>query len=212
MVDLADAYCTVDELVAHNSATSSAAVSVLERAIKACTGGISQYCSRNFSLTASTALLFALDNAYEFDLGPFNDLVTLDALATDATGDGTFETTWTSADWELLPLNVASGPEQRPYTRIRACGSKTFPYLAPGETGRTGRVRLTATWGWPAIPDAVRQACLLHSARIFNRKESPQGVIGWGDFGAVRVRNTDPDVIDLLADYRLGPRVAWVRI
>lgn len=211
---LVNAYCSVEELRDWNGATSTASELLLERAINACSRGIDKHCRRHFWQTTSTPRVFAPDNGYEFDLGAFNDLHQLNALATDVDGDGTFETTWTAADYELLPLNQAAGPEQRPYESIRATGTKTFPFVdsTPAATGRTGRVRISGLWGWAAVPDAVVQACILHSARIFKRKDSPEGVSGWGAFGDIRIGRTDPDVIGFLEDYRLGRKVGVVRI
>lgn len=211
---LVNAYCTVDELREWNRATSSMAELVLERAINACSRGIDKFCRRHFWQSTSTPRLFAPDNAYEFDFGAFNDLHQLDALATDTAGNGTFDVTWAAADYELLPLNPDSGPERQPYTSIRRAGSKTFPYLTsnPADTGRSGRVRITGIWGWDEVPADVVQACLLHAARIYKRKDSPEGVAGWAEFGAIRVGRTDPDVVGFLDPYRLGRKVGLVRI
>jgi hypothetical protein len=84
---------------------------------------------------------------------------------------------------------------------VRATGlGRWFPVAAC--TGRLARVQVTGTWGWPAVPVDVKQACLLLAARLFIRKESPQGVAGFGEFGAIRVRSADPDVVALLEPYR----------
>jgi hypothetical protein len=60
------------------------------------------------------------------------------------------------------------------------------------------RVRVTVKWGWPAIPDEVPMAALLQSSRLFRRKDSPEGVLGSSEWGAIRVGRLDPDVQDLL--------------
>lgn len=58
------------------------------------------------------------------------------------------------------------------------------------------RCDLPAAW-----PDNVRVACLMHAARLYKRKASPEGVAGFGEFGAVRVTKLDPDVERLVAPY-----------
>lgn len=63
------------------------------------------------------------------------------------------------------------------------------------------RVRVTARWGWPGVPDAVAQATLLQASRLYKRKDSPEGVAGSADWGLVRVPNLDPDVKALIAPY-----------
>lgn len=62
--------------------------------------------------------------------------------------------------------------------------------------------RVTARWGWPAVPEEVVQATLLQAQRLFKRRESPEGVAGDANWGLVRVPNLDPDVKALLADFK----------
>lgn len=68
-------------------------------------------------------------------------------------------------------------------------------------------VSITARWGWPAVPDAIKQATLLQAARLFKRKDSPEGMTGSAEWGAVRVSRVDPDVQALIEPYVL-PGVA----
>ena len=49
------------------------------------------------------------------------------------------------------------------------------------------------------LPDAAHEACLLHAARLYRRRDSIDGTISWGDLGAIRVGRTDPDVEALYA-------------
>jgi hypothetical protein len=49
------------------------------------------------------------------------------------------------------------------------------------------------------LPDAAHEACLLHACRLYRRRDSIDGTIGFGDLGAVRVGRTDPDVEALYA-------------
>jgi len=57
------------------------------------------------------------------------------------------------------------------------------------------------------LPEPVEQACLMLSSRLYNRKASPMGVIGVGDFGPVRISRSDPDIAAMLLRYAL-PAVA----
>jgi hypothetical protein len=52
-------------------------------------------------------------------------------------------------------------------------------------------------------PETVRrpevvQAVLLLASRLYKRRQSPEGVAGWEDMGAVRVVARDPDIERLL--------------
>jgi hypothetical protein len=49
----------------------------------------------------------------------------------------------------------------------------------------------------------VTQAAIIQASRIFKRLDSPLGVAGFGDMGAIRVgRGLDPDVAQLVEPYR----------
>ncbi|MFJ6617588.1 phage gp6-like head-tail connector protein [Kitasatospora sp. NPDC091335] len=65
------------------------------------------------------------------------------------------------------------------------------------------RVRVTARWGWPAVPDDIVQATLIQAARLYRRKDSPEGVTGSAEWGVVRLSRRDPDVWNLLEHFIL---------
>lgn len=166
---------------------------------------IDEYCQRHFwqdgTLASPVARTFVTRSRWCLDLGPFNDLTAVVApvVKTDEAGDGTFETTWAASDFELHPV---SRPTGRPYTSVDAIAGRLFP-VRSGTTGRSDRVEITGVWGWPAVPDEVPQACLIQGSRILKRRYSPEGVAGFGEFGAVRVSGRlDPDVQQLLDPYR----------
>lgn len=75
------------------------------------------------------------------------------------------------------------------------------------QTSPTQRVRITARWGYPILPQVVTDATLLQAARLFKRRQSPEGVLGNSEFGLVRVSRVDPDVaalVDRLARREVG--------
>lgn len=55
------------------------------------------------------------------------------------------------------------------------------------------------------LPDRAHQACLLHAARLYRRRDSIDGTLGFGDLGVVRVGRTDADVDALYGS--VGPVV-----
>lgn len=85
----------------------------------------------------------------------------------DADDDGTYSTTLAATDFELLPLNAAKGPEAWPYNEIRMTPWGDYSYFYKGY-----RVRVTAKWGWPAVPEAVQRATI-HLTAIL-RLETPR--------------------------------------
>lgn len=199
-------YATTEELEEWNTATTPTTLLLRERAINAASRAIDQHCNRHFyqdgTVGSPVARIFEPPCDLRcLELGAFNDLASATlTLKTDTAGDGTFETTWSASDYELLPVNPGSGPEPRPYTSVRSIGTLLFPVST--STGRTARIEITGIWGWPAVPVDVNQACLMLAARIFTRKESPQGVAGFGEFGPIRVTRSDVDVAALLDPYR----------
>lgn len=70
------------------------------------------------------------------------------------------------------------------------------------------RARVTAAWGWPAVPADIAEATLIQALRLYKRKDSPEGVLGsaeWG--GVVRMSRWDPDALTLISPFVL-PGVA----
>jgi len=55
------------------------------------------------------------------------------------------------------------------------------------------------------ITDDYTQALVMQAARLWQRRFTPSGVEGVGDFGPVRVTRLDHDVEALLAPYRTFP-------
>jgi hypothetical protein len=51
-------------------------------------------------------------------------------------------------------------------------------------------------------PDDLRLACFMRTARWLARRSSPEGLVGFGDFGPAQVPYTDRDVQTLEANFR----------
>lgn len=75
--------------------------------------------------------------------------------------------------------------------------------LFSGSWGGGPRVRVTARWGWPAVPDEIAEATLIQAARLYRRKDSPEGVTGSAEWGVVRLSRRDPDVWALIEHFVL---------
>lgn len=160
----------------------------LERVVEAVSRWIDGFCGRHFYSASETRY-------YTAEWGDWlivDDLLTVTTLKTDENEDRTYERTWASTDYDLEPFNAAT--DGRPYTSIRTApaGLYTFP------TGRKA-VQIVGSFGWSAIPDAIEEACILQTTRIFRRKDAPFGVTGSADMGQVlAIARLDPDVRSLL--------------
>ena len=193
---LTNAYCTLNELKASLRITDSIDDTLLENAINASARLIDGYCNRAFYNQGTAVRVFA---AFDNILCSVDDLAgTAITLKTATTEVGIYDVTWDSTDYQLEPLNGIANGQASPFTRIRAVGDYLFPSM-----NYQALVQVTGVWGWTAIPEPIKQANILQASRIYKRAESPLGVAGFGDFGAVRVtRSLDPDVQQLVDPFR----------
>lgn len=165
---------------------------LLETSIESASRQIDGYCERVFYSTSATRI-YTPNDSYVTEI---DDLNTLTTLKTSSDGDG-FDTTWTSSDYQLEPLNGLAGGIPSPATAIRAVGDFLFPVI-----GGEATVQITGTFGWSAIPTAIKQATIILAQRQFKRYDSPLGVAGFGDLGVIRVSRIDPDVASLIRPFR----------
>jgi hypothetical protein len=189
---ITNGYATLAEVKAAMRIIDGVDDDLLELAIDAASRQIDGHCERVFYSTETARVYTALDNY----LVEIDDLAAITELLTSSDGDG-FDTTWTSTDYQLEPLNGQAGGISSPATFIRATGDFLFPRL-----GQEALVKVTGTFGWSAIPTAIKQATLILAQRQFKRYDSPLGVAGIGDIGIIRVSRIDPDVASLIAPFR----------
>jgi hypothetical protein len=160
-----------------------------------------QYCERFFYRLTATLTLSAAD----WYCLKVPDLVTVTTLKTDSDGDGVYETTWTAnVDYQLLPVNAAAGLEQEPYDEIKAIGAKQFPVVCGTRGARTDRVQIVGVWGWPAVPEPVIEAAKILAGDYLKLGGMAFGVAGYGEYGAVRARMSNP-AMEMLNAYRKNP-------
>lgn len=193
---ISNGYATLAQVKSALRITDSVDDSLLEQAIESASRRIDGYCGRWFYKTAQTAIL-----CYPFDYYnvPVQDIAnTSVTVAVSTQGNGVYDQTWTQGvDYQLEPLNASLN--SKPYNNIMAIGGKTFPIqLQPN----VPYVQVTAQWGWQNVPIDVTQACVLLSIRQFARLNAALGIVGFNDM-AIQVKAVDPDVRDLLNQYRL---------
>lgn len=191
-------YCTLTELKAALSITDNIDNAILQTAITSASAFVDGYCYRSFE-AAGTAVT---DRDYipTATFGPLfiDDCVEIVQVRLDDDLDGTFADTLTAVDFQAEPVNPTTGGLPLPFTRLRPFEDGYWPTFRGQAT-----VRVSARYGWPGIPTAVKEATIFQASRLFTRRDSPLGVAGFGDMGAMRVsRFVDPDVEMLLAPYR----------
>lgn len=166
-------------------------------------------CNRQFGvLAAATARYYTWYGEYiaARQALPIDDLqsVTNLAVAVDTAGDSTWATTIVNGtDFDLWPWNAAA--DGKPWTHLLLRGGIT----TLGSLPRAARaVRVTALFGWTAVPKPVVGATTRQGARFFSRRNATFGVAGSPELGSeVRLLDRlDPDVAVSLRSVR---RVAW---
>ena len=195
---ITNGYCTLADVKAAARITDSVDDSLLEISIEAASRQIDGFCNRVFYSTTGTRVYQNTDSI----LCETDDIISISTLKTSTDGVN-FDTTWKVSDYQLEPLNGVSGGLVQPYTRIRAIGDYLFPiwYVSSSYTNKAA-VQVVGTFGWSAIPSAVKQATIISAMRQFKRYDSPLAVAGFGDIGAIRVGRTDPDVEALLMPFK----------
>ena len=191
---IVNGYCSLAEIKASAGITDSVDDTMLELAVESASRFVDSYTQRYFYNAGTATRLFVPQDSYVTEI---DDSISISVLQT-SDGD-TFGTTWAAKDYQLEPLNGnVDGLTGHPATRIRAVDDFLFTVLDGEAT-----VRITGVWGWSAVPIAVKQATVIQAARIFKRNDSPLGIAGFGEMGAVRVGvQLDPDVKHLIDVYR----------
>jgi hypothetical protein len=192
---ITNGYATLLDVKAALRIQDSIDDSLLETAIESASRLIDGFTARSFSNAGTAVRNFAATDAINLII---DDAISVTKVeSTDEIGDTYTE--WKVTDYQLEPVNSRADGLHYPFTGIRAINDYSWPVV-----DYQALVKITGTWGWASIPTAVKQACIIQSSRIFKRLDSPLGVAGFGDMGAIRVgRYLDPDVEQLLMPYRI---------
>jgi len=170
-----------------------------------CAGAASRlidgYCNRKFwAVGSATSRVYQAENEFYCNIDDISG--TAITLKTSSFPGNGFDVTWSVTDYQLEPLNGNLDGLTWSYDKIRAVGDYLFPTVN-ANYGEQALVQVTANFGWPSIPEPVTQATIIQASRLFKRYDSPLGVAGFGDMGAIRVsRALDPDVAQLVEPYR----------
>lgn len=174
---------------------------LIDNCVGAASRLIDGYCNRRFWQTGTAeARVYQAEDSFYCSI---DDIAgTALTLKTSTQADGTFDLTWSRSDYQLEPLNGNLDGLTWSYDKIRAVGDYLFPTVN-ANYGEQALVQVTAVFGWPSVPEPVTQATIIQASRIFKRYDSPLGVAGFGDLGAIRVsRFLDPDMAQLVEPYR----------
>jgi len=203
---VANEYLTSSEFKASTTLTgTSFADADITLALSTASRSVDDMCGRRFWADANVNQV-----RYYTPLSPtfalVDDIITLTSLLVDSDGDGTFEETWTeNTDFTLEPLNNPAETPARPRWLIKVHQLSTQGTL-PVRYPRS--LKVTAKFGWAAVPDQIKQATGILASRLMIRsREAPLGVVALGlDAVAGRIAREDPDVRSLIAPFvKRGP-------
>ena len=166
--------------------------SLLNNALNAASRSIDDHCGRRFYLDADTSQrVYRPDNRVAGEVFLVDDIATETGLLVEVGNASDGWVSVTPSDYD--PENAVARGE--PITGLVLEDGLCF--------GSRDRVRVTAKWGFPAVPAQVVQAALILAARLYRRKDTSEGVLGSAEWGTVRLSRTDPDVAELVSRYVL---------
>jgi hypothetical protein len=108
------------------------------------------------------------------------------------------------ADWPKLP-------EVRQWLRLQANAdddaiiSSALAAAIDYGNRRTNYLYDPATVAPGGVPEMVHEACLMHAGRLYKRRDSIDGALGWGESGIIRIGRADPDITAMYDS--IGPLV-----
>lgn len=201
MAGLVNAYCSVAQVKARIDPSGAGGTlddAVIEDAITAaCRMLDTEYRTRWYTTVADETRYYTADKSAV--LWPREDILSITTLATDADGDRTYEDTWTTADYDLLPHNAALDGE--PYTRIGVTPDGSYSFPVGVEKG----VRIVGKFGYCAAancPADVMLAAMVQSAFLLVSSKAALGVVGGGEMGQeIRLSRWHPLVKSIMAKY-----------
>lgn len=193
-------YCTVAEAKSYLRIGDAADDVLLGVWVTTASRAVDAYCGRQFGGAAG-----AETRTYQADYDPhlacwvaqIDDLYDDDITVIDSHAQ-------VVTDFELGPINALQ--KGSVFTRIMltglspaAAGQGAIPWWWTVQPAKlTTPVTVDSdSWGWPAVPAAVKAATLLQTARLAVRRDSPFGVAGSPSEGAEATLLTatlDPDL------------------
>lgn len=193
---IVNGYATLAEVKAALRITDNIDNTLLEMAVESASRLVDGFAARQFYSYGTATRFFVAQDDFVVEVDDLaNDTVVIQT-AQDA--DGIFDTTFEDKDYQLEPLNQVLDGVEWVFTTIRAVGDFLWPI-----SGGEALIKVTGTYGWPDVPITIRQATIIQASRIFKRLDSPMGIVGFGDLGAIRVSNQlDPDVAQLVQPYK----------
>lgn len=191
---ITNGYATLEQIKSAIRITDAVDDSLLEMAVESASRMIDAECDRNFYSSGTATRDYVPSDSY---IVYTDDITEIVSVKIDDAGEGTFPITLQTTDFQAEPVNQLVSGNMFPVTRLRMIGDYLLPIWYDQAT-----VRIEGVYGFAPTPIQVTQACIIQASRIYKRLDSPLGVAGFGDMGAMRVGKTDPDVSMLIRPFK----------
>ena len=193
---LTNAYTTLNNFKERVEIDDSLDDAALEKIITATSRAVDDITNRRFYAATETRYY----TAERADYLRVYDLLSVTTLKTDEDGDRTYEVTWATTDYDLMPFNATLDGEPYTWLEITPDGDNAFP------TGLTKSTELKGSFGYSSTtPAVIEEACLLATHRLLKRADTPLGVSAAAALGqhqvVVRDLAGDPDFMALISPY-----------
>ena len=205
---ITNGYASLAEVKAAARVTDTVDDALIEMATESASRMVDEYCERRFFTNGTETRTYTPTDFHVLDIDDVAG-ATL-TLKTSSALDGNFDVTWATTDYQMEPVNRLESGVTWPTTALRAVGNYVFTpasYFGAAAPMVPATVQVQAVFGFgTAVPTQVKHATILLALRQYKRYDSPTGVLGFGDFGPVRVSSRmDPDVAMILNTYRRTP-------
>lgn len=195
---ITNGYATLVQVKASDvlNITDSNSDTTLETVIEAVSRMIDNSCARYFYSSAAQVRYFNTKDPYCLRT---DDIASASGITIDIdlNGDGVYEYTLASTDYYLAGYNDLL--KEFPYSKLEITPAAQYTFsLAPRGN------KVTATYGWAAVPKPITVACILQSARVYKRFKAVLGVAGASAVGQINMEipALDPDVEKLIYQYK----------
>lgn len=182
MVAIGDPYLELPDLKGYLSMEDDSRFDAqLTSAIKSISKEINRHCNRQFGKDDNASFRsFLIRNSTYVEVADFwDDPVEIQYSSNPSTAG----TALTLSDFVLEPLDGIVDDEPG-WPRWIVKPVSGGPRLVPGMY-----LRMSAPWGWEAVPDDVTQSAKIMAGATFQIKDAPFGVAGSDQWGTIRVRD-----------------------
>lgn len=164
---LGDPYVTAEELKDRLKIDDEGDDTEITSAVDAASRAVNRFCHRQFQKTDTPSARTKPTTGDGLLL--VDDFHTTTGLVVDGIA-------YSADDFDLEPENgVVDGEPGWPFWRIYG-------------DGLSGRVEVTAAWGWAEVPSPVVEATYMTAIEIFKMRDAPFGIQGMAEFGLIRIR------------------------